>query len=151
MSSHAQGQSNGIHVFPIGMYVKTLIWLFILMVLTIAVAQVNLAHVFADRGWSPALGTVANNIIAMTIAVAKGLLVVQFFMHVKFGTDLVKLWAMTGFIWVTLMLFILMDYGTRKFEPAPAFEADKGSALYREITRTGENPPADKYPVVRPR
>lgn len=151
MASHGKGQSNGIHVFPIKMYVKTLVWLVILMVLTIAAAQVNLAHIFADRGWSPALGTVGNNLIAMTIAVIKGMLVIQFFMHVKFGTDLIKLWAMTGFIWVTLMLFILMDYGTRKYEPAPAFSADTGSALYREITRTGENPKPDETPVLRPR
>jgi cytochrome c oxidase subunit 4 len=147
----SKGHSNGIHVFPVSMYVKTLVWLIILMALTIAAAQVNLAHVFADRGWSSSLGSVANNVIAMTIAVIKGLLVIQFFMHVKFGTDLVKLWTLTGFVWVTLMLFILMDYGTRKFEPAPAFEADTGSALYREITRTGENPPRDDYPVLRVR
>jgi caa(3)-type oxidase subunit IV len=151
MASHGKGQSNGIHVFPVAMYAKTLVWLVVLMVLTVAVAQVNLAHVFQARGWNPAAGTVFNNLIAMTIACIKGVLVIQFFMHVKFGTDLIKLWAITGFVWVTLMLFILMDYGTRKYEPAPAFDADKGSALYREITRTGENPPPDNYPVVRPR
>lgn len=147
----SSGHSNGIHVFPIGMYIKTLLVLLVLMVLTIAAAQINLAHVFADRGWSPAVGTVLNNVIAMTIAVIKGVLVVSFFMHVKFGTDLIKLWAITGFIWVTLMLFILMDYGTRKYEPAPAFSADTGSALYREITRTGEKPKPDDYPVLRVR
>lgn len=147
----SKGHSNGIHVFPIGMYIKTLIVLLILMVLTIAAAQVNFGHLFAERGWSAALGSVFNNVIAMTIAVIKGMLVIQFFIHVKFGTDLIKLWAMAGFIWATLMLFILMDYGTRKFEPAPAFEADTGSALYRDITRKGENVPPDNYPVVRPR
>ncbi|HJP82626.1 MAG TPA: cytochrome C oxidase subunit IV family protein [Fimbriimonadaceae bacterium] len=147
----SSGHSNGIHIFPKMMYVKTLVALLVLMFLTVAVAQVNLSHIVARWGWDPGVGTVLNNIIAMTIAVVKGLLVIQFFMHVKFGSDLVKLWAMTGFIWVTLMLFILMDYGTRKYEPAPAFDADKGSALYREITRTGENPPPDNYPIVRPR
>ncbi len=147
----SKGHSNGIHVFPVSMYAKTLFALLVLMVLTVLAAQVNFGHIFADRGWSPALGSVLNNVIAMTIAVIKGLLVIQFFMHVKFGTDLIKLWAMTGFIWVTLMLFILMDYGTRKYEPAPAFEADTGSGLYREITRTGENVPPDEYPVLRVR
>ncbi len=149
MASH--GKSNGIHVFPFMMYVKTLGALLFLMGLTIFAAKYNLAHVFAEQGWSPALGTVLNNVIAMTIAVTKALLVILFFMHVRFGTDLIKLWTLTGFVWVTLMLFILMDYGTRKFEPAPAFEADTGSALYREITRTGENPPKDDYPIVRVR
>jgi cytochrome c oxidase subunit 4 len=147
----SKGHSNGIHVFPVGMYIKTLVVLVVLMALTIAAAQINFGHIFAERGWSPALGSVLNNMIAMSIAVAKGSLVVLFFMHVKFGTDLIKVWAMTGFIWVTLMLFILMDYGTRKYEPAPAFEADTGSALYRDITRVGENPPRDDYPIVRPR
>lgn len=146
----AHGHST--HVFPISMYAKNLAALLFLMVATIWVAQVNLAEHFAHWGWSPALGTAANNLIAMTIAVIKGVLVIQFFMHVKFGSTLVKLWAMAGFIWVTLMLFILMDYGTRRFEPAPAFDPqDKGSALNREIERTGEQPPADTHPFVRPR
>jgi cytochrome c oxidase subunit 4 len=147
----SSGHSNGIHVFPKMMYIKTLVALIFFMILTVVAAQINMSHIIARWGWDPGVGTVLNNIIAMTIAVVKGLLVIQFFMHVKFGSDLVKLWAMTGFIWVTLMLFILMDYGTRKYEPAPAFDADKGSALYREITRTGENPPPDNYPIVRPR
>lgn len=131
------------------MYVITLLLLLGLMFATVAASF-----------WHPSdftigpitiNGSLIANLLAMTIAVIKALLVVFYFMHVKFGSDLVKLWALCGFVWVTLMLFILMDYGTRKYEPAPAFEADTGSALYREITRTGENPPKDDYPIVRVR
>jgi caa(3)-type oxidase subunit IV len=145
----SSGHSNGIHVFPISMYGKTLVALLILMALTIWAATLHIGNI--TLGPVTINGSLIANLLAMTIAVIKGMLVIQFFMHVKFGTDLIKLWAMTGFIWVTLMLFILMDYGTRKYEPAPAFSADTGSGLYREITRTGENPKPDDYPVVRPR
>lgn len=147
MSSH--GKSNGIHVFPIRMYVFTLIALLLLMGATVAASYIHFPNV--TLGPVTINGSILANVLAMSIAVVKALLVVFYFMHVKYGTDLIKLWALTGFVWVTLMLFILMDYGTRKFEPAPAFEADKGSALYREITRTGDHPPKDDYPVIRVR
>lgn len=147
MSSH--GKSNGIHVFPIRMYVFTLLALIGLMIATVAASYIHFPNL--TLGPVTINGSILANVLAMSIAVVKALLVVFYFMHVKYGTDLIKLWALTGFVWVTLMLFILMDYGTRKFEPAPAFEADTGSALYREITRTGENPPKDDYPIVRVR
>ena len=147
MASH--GKSNGIHVFPFRMYLFTLIALLALMAATVGASYIH----FSDRTIGPLTisGSLIANVLAMAIATVKALLVIFYFMHVKYGTDLIKLWALTGFVWVTLMLFILMDYGTRKFEPAPAFEADTGSALYREITRTGENPPKDDYPIVRVR
>lgn len=147
MSSH--GKSNGIHVFPIRMYVLTLGALLLLMAATVAASYIHFPNV--TLGPITINGSLLANILAMSIAVVKALLVVFYFMHVKYGTDLIKLWALTGFVWVTLMMFILMDYGTRKYEPAPAFEADKGSALYREITRTGDHPPKDDYPIVRVR
>ena len=131
------------------MYIKTLIALLILMLVTIWAATLHIPNI--PLGPVTINGSLLQNLLAMTIAVVKGMLVIQFFMHVKFGTDLINLWALTGFVWVTLMLFILMDYATRKYEPAPAFEADPGSALYREITRTGERVPPDNYPIVRPR
>lgn len=147
MASH--GKSNGIHVFPIRMYGITLFALLLLMGATIGASFWHPSDIVL--GPLTISGSLISNVVAMTIAVLKALLVIFYFMHVKFGTDLIKLWALTGFVWVTLMMFILMDYGTRKFEPAPAFEADTGSALYREITRTGENPPKDDYPIVRVR
>lgn len=137
----AHGHDHSAHVFPVSMYAKTLVVLFLLMGLTIWASH-----------WHMPGGTVSNNILAMVIACTKGMLVIQFFMHVKFGTTLIKLWALTGFVWVFLMLFILMDYGTRKYEPAPAFDpGDRGSALGRDISRTGENPPVDNQVFVRPR
>jgi len=145
----SKGHSNGIHVFPVSMYGKTLLALIILMALTIWASTWHLPTL--NLGGVTIHGTILANLLAMTIAVIKGMLVIQFFMHVKFGTDLVKIWAMLGFVWVTLMLFILMDYGTRKYEPAPAFEADTGSALYREITRNADQVQKDDYPVVRVR
>ncbi|MBN9503237.1 MAG: hypothetical protein BGO01_19870 [Armatimonadetes bacterium 55-13] len=137
----AHGKDHSIHVFPASMYAKTLIALLCLMGLTIFAATVHFPG-----------GTVTNNVVAMTIAVLKAYLVISYFMHVKFSSNLVKLWMLTGFVWVTLMLFILMDYGTRKYEPAPAFDpGDRGAAISREIDRKGENPPKDTQEFIRSR
>lgn len=122
------------------MYVKTLLALIFLMVATIVAAEVHFPG-----------GTVTNNIVAMVIAITKALLVISFFMHVKFGTTLIKLWCLIGFVWMPLMFFIIMDYGTRKYEPAPAFEADRGGAMLREVERRGEKPPVDDIKILRVR
>jgi cytochrome c oxidase subunit IV len=118
----ANDHDSSHHAHPIYMYRRNLFVLLVLMVITVAVAQVH-------------LGSLANNIIAMTIAVVKATLVILFFMHVKFSTKLTQLWAITGFVWVTLMTIILLDYGTRRFEPVPVWNKDTGSALPRAVER----------------
>ena len=74
-----------------------------LMILTVAtwlVAQV-------DLGW-------ANDVVALTIAVTKALLVILFFMHVRHSTRLTKLTAIGGFLWLAILIFLtLNDYATR--------------------------------------
>jgi cytochrome c oxidase subunit 4 len=56
----------------------------------------------------------------MVIAVIKATLVVLFFMHVKFSSRLVKLFAGAAFFWLAV-LFILMlsDYLSRGWLPTP--------------------------------
>jgi cytochrome c oxidase subunit IV len=135
--------TNSHHVHPISMYAKNLIALLALMVATVWIAQLN-------------LGSLANNLIAMTIAVIKGTLVILFFMHVKFSTRLTQLWAITGFVWVTLMTIILLDYGTRRYEPVPIWNKDTGAALPRAIERQdlpsgGEAHSEADQRVIRPR
>jgi cytochrome c oxidase subunit IV len=74
-----------------------------LMVLTIVtwlVAQVNL-------GW-------ANDVVALTIAVTKALLVLLFFMHVRYSTRMTILTATAGFFWLAILIGLtLTDYLTR--------------------------------------
>lgn len=55
-----------------------------------------------------------NNVVMLTIACAKALLVVLYFMHVRWGTRLTWVVAASGFVWLLIMFgFTLSDYLTR--------------------------------------
>ncbi len=55
-----------------------------------------------------------NTIVALSIAVAKALLVVLFFMHVRHSTRLTKLVVVGGFLWLALLIgFTMADEATR--------------------------------------
>jgi cytochrome c oxidase subunit 4 len=61
-----------------------------------------------------------NFVVAMTIAVLKGSLVVWFFMDVRRGSSLTKLFVGAGLFWLTiLLLFVLSDYLSRGWLPGP--------------------------------
>jgi len=78
------------------------IWsaLIALLVLTWGVANINLG--------------VFNAVVALSIAVLKMLLVILYFMHVRFSTRLTWLFVAAGFIWLLIMIdLILSDYLTR--------------------------------------
>jgi cytochrome c oxidase subunit IV len=75
-----------------------------LMVLTIA--TVIVANF--DLGW-------ANDVVAMGIAVTKALLVLWFFMHLRYSTRVTVLTAVAGFFWLAILIFLtLNDYITRE-------------------------------------
>lgn len=95
------------HAHPVGMYLRTFAALLGLMVLTVVMAFVHVG---------PEGNSVLNNLIAMAIAVTKAVLVVLFFMHVKFSTQLTKFWAVLGFLWFLLMFIMFADYTTRPQE-----------------------------------
>ena len=93
---------NGIHLSP-GRYV--LIWaaLLALLVLTLVLANTDLG--------------LFNNVAAIAIALTKMMLVVLFFMHVKYEKPLTWVFASAGVIWLLIMFdFTLTDYLTR---PSP--------------------------------
>jgi cytochrome c oxidase subunit IV len=61
-----------------------------------------------------------NFVVAMTIAVMKGSLVVWFFMDVRRSSSLTKLIAGAGLFWlVILLVFVLSDYLSREWMPGP--------------------------------
>ena len=98
------------HIQPVATYAKTIGALFVLMILTILASFWHIQDFHLGSHVIP--GTFFNNGIAMTIAVIKALLVILFFMHVKISTPLTRFWAIIGFVWVTLIFFILADYAT---------------------------------------
>ena len=55
-----------------------------------------------------------NNVVMLTIACTKALLVILYFMHVRWGTRLTWVVAASGFVWLLIMFgFTLSDYLTR--------------------------------------
>ena len=88
------------HVSSPRMYVAVFGALIVLTILTWGVALVDLGPM--------------NDVVALTIAVAKAVLVVLFFMHVRWSTRLTKLTVVAGFLWLAILLFVTMgDYLTR--------------------------------------
>jgi cytochrome c oxidase subunit 4 len=74
--------------------------LLVLLVMTWGVAKFDLGQ------W--------NIVAAMTIAIAKLLLVILIFMHVRYSTKLIWVFVAAGFFWLFIMLTLTMgDYLTR--------------------------------------
>ena len=75
-----------------------------LMCLTVITATVA----FVDLGW-------LNTVVALVIATVKALLVVLFFMHVKYTSEkLTRMVIVSALFWLMLLLFLsLADYTTR--------------------------------------
>src|SRR5436190_4377382 len=85
-----------------------LIWLSLLLLLfaTWGVAKFDLGR------W--------NIVAAMSIAVAKMLLVILIFMHVRYSPRLVWIFIAAGFFWLCILFTITFaDYLTRGYLPAP--------------------------------
>lgn len=131
-------QESTFHVHKPSLYLSTLLKLVVLMVLTVILAQVPFPDL--NLGVLTIHGTIFNNVVAMTIAVLKALLVLSFFMGFKYATRLTRLWAMAGFIGFSLMFLTLGDYSTRRYEPTPRWSADPGSSLQRSVHESREKP-----------
>ena len=92
------------HVAPKTMYYAVFTALIVGTGLTVLVA-------FFDLG-------VLNNILMLSIACAKALLVILFFMHVRWSTRLTWLVVASGFFWLIILFGITMtDYLTRGMVP----------------------------------
>lgn len=57
-----------------------------------------------------------NVVVALAISIAKGLLIVLFFMEVRYSHPIVWLFASASFLWLVILLTITMsDYATRSW------------------------------------
>lgn len=89
------------HVVPSIIFLRVLIALLILTVLTVAVSYVDFGS--------------GNMFVAMSIAAVKVSLVMAFFMHLKWDTPINNLAIISSFLFLSLLfIFTLADYGTRK-------------------------------------
>jgi len=98
------------HVVPLRTYLLVFGALLVLTALTTGVAFINLGPL--------------NTVAAMAIAFTKMLLVLFFFMHLKYSARLMRVVVLAGFFWFALLLaLVFADYSTRGFpassSPAP--------------------------------
>jgi cytochrome c oxidase subunit 4 len=88
------------HVAPLKMYYAIFLALLVGTFITVVVA-------FYDFGFM-------NNVIMLAIAITKALLVVLFFMHVRWSSRLTWVVAGAGFFWLLILFGLTMaDYTTR--------------------------------------
>jgi len=92
------------HVVPVRIYLLVFAALTVLTITTYFAATIDM---------ETALGThlPLNSLVALTIAVTKAVLVILFFMHVKYSSRMTKVVVIAGFFWLGIMLTITMsDY-----------------------------------------
>src|SRR5215472_11423163 len=95
------------HVTPKRTYFAIWAALLILTYATVAVSRIDLGQL--------------NTIAALAIAVAKALLVVLFFMHIRYSSRLTKLVVVGGFLWLALLIGLTMaDEVTRIWMQIPS-------------------------------
>ena len=88
------------HISSIGNYVRIVAALMVLTAITVAAA-------FVDMG-------ALNNVVAMGIALLKAALVILFFMHVRYSSQLLGLIVVSRVLCLAIMfLLTLADYWTR--------------------------------------
>lgn len=102
---HGGHDDGHVHVPPLTYY-KVFFALMVLLVATYGFALVDLG--------------ILNVPIALAIAVSKAVLIILFFMHVKYNTAMVKIFSITGFVFVAIMFALTFaDYMTRTWLPNP--------------------------------
>jgi cytochrome c oxidase subunit IV len=76
--------------------------LMVLTVLTVVIANIDLG------------GNILNTVVALTIAVTKAVLVILYFMHVRYSSRLTWVFVAAGFFWLIIMVALTFsDYMTR--------------------------------------
>jgi cytochrome c oxidase subunit 4 len=94
------------HIVPVSTYLKVISFLMVLLIITLAAAI-------------PDLGPL-NLPIAMAIAVAKAAAVMYYFMHLKWSSPLVRLFATIAFGFLAILfIFSLNDYIGRSWVGMP--------------------------------
>ena len=97
MAEHAHDHH---HVVPLKIYYGIFGILMVLTGVTVGVAYMDLGR------W--------NTVVALAIACFKAMIVVLYFMHVKYSTRLIKLTVIAGLYWMVILFGLTLgDYLTR--------------------------------------
>jgi cytochrome c oxidase subunit 4 len=94
------------HVVPVKTYVLVFAALIALTSFTTGVAFIDLGRF--------------NTVAALLIAVSKAVLVILFFMHLRYSPHMTRIVVVAGFFWLAILITLtLSDFRTRKWTPAP--------------------------------
>jgi cytochrome c oxidase subunit IV len=106
------------HVVPVKTYLGIFVALLALTALTTGAAFVDFEKL--DTGIRLVDAIPLNTVVALAIAVVKMLLVILFFMHVKYSSGLTKVVVMSGFLFLAILVSLtLADELTRSWSPEP--------------------------------
>ena len=104
------------HVVPVKTYVGIFVALLVLTALTTGAAFVDFGDVHTGIRLVDVIPL--NTVVALAIAVVKMLLVILFFMHVKYSSGLTKVVVMAGFLFLAILVsFTLADELSRSWSP----------------------------------
>lgn len=103
-SGSTPGQNGGgdhaHHIIPLDIYIKVISILFFLTGITVLAAQFDFGQL--------------NTVIAFAIATVKAVLVLAFFMHLKYDDMMNRIIIFSGFFFLVVMfLFCFLDEATR--------------------------------------
>jgi cytochrome c oxidase subunit IV len=94
------------HILPKSTYYAIFAVLMILLIVTVGVAFVQLGPL--------------NIYVAMAIAISKAVVIILYFMHVRYSSKLVWIFASAGFVWLIILIALTMsDYVSRDWLPIP--------------------------------
>ncbi len=94
------------HIIPKRTYYLVFAVLMVLLAVTVGAAFMQLGRL--------------NIAAALTIAVAKALIIVLYFMHVRYSSRLTWVFVSAGFFWLLILLSLLAtDYVSRDWLPVP--------------------------------
>jgi len=113
------------HLVSVRLYVLIFLALLVLTALTTGVAFIDLGPF--------------NTVVALAIAVCKMLLVILFFMHVRYSSGLTKIVVVAAFFWLFILISLTMsDFRTRDWTPSPP---GWGSGQISQLAAPPSSPP----------
>jgi cytochrome c oxidase subunit 4 len=103
---HHDQRDDHHHIVTPATYVKAIVVLMVLLIVTVLAAEVEMG--------------ILNVPIALLIATTKAIVIMMYFMHLKFSSKLVWIFAGVAFVFVGIMFALTMsDYFTRDWLANP--------------------------------
>ncbi len=96
------------HIVPLKTYFLVFGGLMVLLLITVGAAEIDFNTILGPSfAW-------LNIVVALAVAVAKAYLIISYFMHVKYSSRLIALFAVSAYFFVSIMFMVTYgDYLTR--------------------------------------